>query len=698
MKQYSIVGKDLNFSLSSSSYFVTEGEEFTITLTASGDDAVEGLKVPYRIGAIDGAMPYSDWNINTNPIIVGSSIRYTASKTNGVNVYSSFANIDLTDAIINSLHDTDMQQWQAVKDAIFELTGSTSYTWETEGGQISYKEEVEPKACNSDGSNCIDSPYLYHHVDLGQRYSSIEAAALSGCRSALICELVSYTGPRGSYYDVVMMYQGTQWDAVNTYTWPVHYYGNPNYDPNISDKQYVSFEAIAQKIISNISSSNQAVALLAEAYLEYVANTVFNTDIDDQYVDVSTLRYQLELNKTILSSDSEEIRRVRVADYSHGLDSSVFVLDSDLKASTTFLARYDAVNEPQESFVIGLLLRPEITTTVIFNNKYYPVPPIPDIPVLPKPTFSITALTPEVQEGSEVRFLITYENVRIGYKMAYNFIDTKDPVPSENFFFTNEDGATLISIPTVKIPVNESSIRLMKIWLKQFPQISSSARIIVAEVPKYNERFPPGIYEVELQPYSSYEITMIGAGGAGGGSVSNRGGNFSVDARGKNGGDTKVEFNSITCTVGGGKGGYDGHWHNGSSFHQGTPGTGGVNDVLSVGTTFIIKTNISGKPGVYQERNQQQGGASVSDNLGDIGFNGTGGKGGWGVGDEALALGGAGGSGGLIVCTLRNDAPRVRILKLTVGAKGDAFDLGAAGTWGNGGLAGEHGFAIIRSL
>ena len=282
--------------------------------------------------------------------------------------------------------------------------------------------------------------------------------------------------------------------------------------------------------------------------------------------------------------------------------------------------------------------------------------------------------------------------------MAYNFIDTKDPVPSENFFFTNEDGETLISIPTVKIPINESSIRLMKIWLKQFPKIASSARIIVAEVPKYNERFPPGEYEVDLQPYSSYEITMIGAGGAGGGSVSNRGGNFGVDARGNNGGDTTVEFNSISCTSGGGKGGYDGHWHNGSSFHQGVPGVGGVNDVLSVGTTFIIKTNNVGKGGIYQERNQQQGGASVSDGLGDEGFNGAGGRGGWGVGDEALALGGAGGSGGLIVCTLRNDAPRVRILKLTVGAKGDAFDLGAAGTWGNGGLAGEHGFAIIRSL
>lgn len=685
MKQYSIVGKDLNFSLSSSSYFVTEGEEFTITLTASGDDAVEGLKVPYRIGAIDGAMPYSDWNINTNPIIVGSSVRYTASKTNGVDVYSSFANIDLTDPVINSLHDTDMQSWQAVIDACNELTGVTNWIFNNVNETVEYSVGDPLYQYLPEGSN------IYYETGADACNATIQK--LREQPNTIDVWNIEYSAPycraTYSYYNPNLGYTPT--NGINAW---ISKYNRTTPLPILN----ITYQQVTQKIISNASSSNQAISLLAEAYLEYVANTVFNTDIDDQYVDVSTLKYQLELNKTILSSDSEEIRRVRVADYSHGLDSSVFVLDSDLKASITFLARYDAVNETQESFVIGLLLRPEITTTVIFNNKYYEVPPIPVIPTLPKPTFSITALTPEVQEGSEVRFLITYENVRIGYKMAYNFIDTKDPVPSENFFFTNEDGATLISIPTVKIPVNESSIRLMKIWLKQFPQISSSARIIVAEVPKYNERFPPGIYEVELQPYSSYEITMIGAGGAGGGSVSNRGGNFSVDARGNNGGDTKVEFNSITCTVGGGKGGYDGHWHNGSSFHQGTPGTGGVNDVLSVGTTFIIKTNISGKPGVYQERNQQQGGASVSDNLGDIGFNGTGGKGGWGVGDEALALGGAGGSGGLIVCTLRNDTPRVRILKLTVGAKGDAFDLGAAGTWGNGGLAGEHGFAIIRSL
>lgn len=689
MKQYSIVGKDLNFSLSSSSYFVTEGEEFTITLTASGNDAVEGLKVPYRIGAIDGEMPYSEWDINTNPIIVGSSVRYTASKTNGVGVYSSFANINLTDAIINSLHATNMQSWQAVIDACSGLTGSLPWTWDVNNGLITYVLDSK-SPCNT-SNLCETSENIFYSGNWSQ-FGSFSSEYNAAYSVALNLDLLQYGNLRKRSDGVWV----TGVDAMIGYISSIP---NPNYDPYAEQPtESIPFSIITQKIISNISSSNQAIALLAEAYLEYVANTVFNTDIDDQYVDVSALKYQLELNKTILSSDSEEIRRVRVADYSHGLDSSVFVLDSNLKASITFLARYDSVNESQESFVLGLLLRPEITTTVIFNNKYYPVPPIPDIPVLPKPTFNIVAISPEVPEGNDVLFLVTYQNVRIGYKVVYNFLDTKDPVESDNHFFTNEEGETLISLPTTKIPVNDSSIRLMRIWLKQFPHISSSARIIVEETVTYNERFPPGIYEIELLPYASYEITMIGAGGAGGGSVSNRGGNWAVNAKGGDGESTIVEFEGATCTSGGGKGGYDGHWHNGSSFHQGVPGVGGANDILSVSTIFVVKTNVSGNAGTYQERGQQQGGTSVSNGLGDVGFNGTGAIGGWGIGDESLALGGSGGSGGLITCTVRNDVSRIRTLKLTVGARGEAFNLGAAGTWGNGGLAGEHGFAIIKSL
>jgi len=245
-------------------------------------------------------MPWGNWILNPSVTVNTSGIaHYTAYKTNQREYYDSYANLDLIAAIVQSLHDNDMQQWQAVVDAITTLTGSTSYTWEAEISQISYKGEVESKACKFDGSDCTDTPYLYRHIDRSDRYSSIEAAALSDCRSALICELVSYTGPRGSYYDVVMRYKGGPFDGVGNYTWPVEYYTNLSYDPNTSNSQYVSFDAIAQKIISNASSSNQATSLLAETYVEAVANSIFSTDQSKQFVKLSNLLSQFELNKTL---------------------------------------------------------------------------------------------------------------------------------------------------------------------------------------------------------------------------------------------------------------------------------------------------------------------------------------------------------------------------------------------------------------
>jgi hypothetical protein len=246
-------------------------------------------------------MPWGEWILNPAVTVnINGIAHYTAYKTNQREYYDSYANLDLTEAIVRSLHDENMQQWQAVKDAIFDLTGSTSYTWETEGGHISYAVEIESKACAFDGSDCADAPYLYTYIDKpGKKYSTIEAAALSNCGSALVCKLVSYTGPRGSYYDVVMRYQGGPYDGVNNYTWVVSLKTNYNYNPNTVNLNYVSFETIAQKIISNTQHSNQATSLLAEAYLENVAQSIFSTDESKQFVKLSDLLSQFELNKTL---------------------------------------------------------------------------------------------------------------------------------------------------------------------------------------------------------------------------------------------------------------------------------------------------------------------------------------------------------------------------------------------------------------
>lgn len=71
-------------------------------------------------------MPWGEWIVNCSNITVNRGIaHYTASKNNQVDYYDSFADLDLTEAIVRALHDVGMQKWQAVIDAVNELTGVT---------------------------------------------------------------------------------------------------------------------------------------------------------------------------------------------------------------------------------------------------------------------------------------------------------------------------------------------------------------------------------------------------------------------------------------------------------------------------------------------------------------------------------------------------------------------------------------------
>lgn len=65
------------------------------------------------------------------------------------------------------------------------------------------------------------------------------------------------------------------------------------------EEKTIPLSTIAQKIISNASSSNQAISLLAEAYLENMAQSIFSTDESKQFVKLSDLTSQFELNKIL---------------------------------------------------------------------------------------------------------------------------------------------------------------------------------------------------------------------------------------------------------------------------------------------------------------------------------------------------------------------------------------------------------------
>lgn len=73
---------------------------------------------------------------------------------------------------------------------------------------------------------------------------------------------------------------------------------NPNYDPTIQSS--IAFSSVSQKIISNTLSSNEGVSLLAEAYIDEVANSINNTEESKQFVKLSDLVSQFEQSKQLM--------------------------------------------------------------------------------------------------------------------------------------------------------------------------------------------------------------------------------------------------------------------------------------------------------------------------------------------------------------------------------------------------------------
>ena len=93
------------------------------------------------------------------------------------------------------------------------------------------------------------------------------------------------------------------WQGVlndNIANQPLYAEDNPDYDPSATlPEQYVSFITIAQKILSNTLSTDQGISLLAETYVQEVANSISNTDPTKQFVQLDDLIPQFELNKTL---------------------------------------------------------------------------------------------------------------------------------------------------------------------------------------------------------------------------------------------------------------------------------------------------------------------------------------------------------------------------------------------------------------
>lgn len=214
-------------------------------------------------------MPWGEWILNAGFELSGENIRYTAYKTNQRDFYDSYADFDLVTALVRSFHDANMQQWQGFIDAL-----------------EAFKQPNQTQGYKSEWFN-------------------------TGCHLSLADTCAAFSDIQGKYFYAGSYNQSPSCNAPPMYhvvvkcdVYPVYTYTH-NYELDhvtfISDTLIynVNYINLANKIISNTSSSNQAISLLAEAYLEAVANSIFNTDESKQFVRLSDLLSQFELNKTL---------------------------------------------------------------------------------------------------------------------------------------------------------------------------------------------------------------------------------------------------------------------------------------------------------------------------------------------------------------------------------------------------------------
>ncbi|OTH00822.1 phage tail protein I [Acinetobacter sp. ANC 4973] len=219
---------------------------------------------------------WSDWILKLPIAVNQGTSHYKAYKFDNVTTLESYADLDLTQSIVRSLHDENMQQWQAVIDAADELTGVTDWVFDSANSQIVYTEKNTRNMYRFENSQMVEADTFENACKLWKHsWFGNPDVAVKYNESSRRCQayLVSNGGAM-SHTTIVLVSSSTE-----------------------SDEKIISFLALAQKIISNTSSSNQGTSLLAEAYLENVAQSIFSTDESKQFVKLSDLIDQFEENK-----------------------------------------------------------------------------------------------------------------------------------------------------------------------------------------------------------------------------------------------------------------------------------------------------------------------------------------------------------------------------------------------------------------
>ena len=261
-------------------------------------------------------MPWGEWVLNAGYELSGDNIHYTAHKTNQRDFYDSYADFDLLTALVRSFHDTDMQQWQGVSDAIEALSANAkNYTFDTEndviniqyivadpdldavastltqrhstnpldfvglaafqglvegigwvmdeGGKVTKLPTPEEQQQYDEQNAKYTSPYTYEEYILGGRIIAYSLASFCS----------QYAGPSGTVVNIYPQSNSCTWRSSNNPNLQAavaQVFTNPDYDPSYTPSEPpapVATDAEIENALKNaLESNNPALAAaIAEA-------------------------------------------------------------------------------------------------------------------------------------------------------------------------------------------------------------------------------------------------------------------------------------------------------------------------------------------------------------------------------------------------------------------------------------------------
>lgn len=237
--------------------------------------------------------------------------------------YRDEQKVNLTEPMLESFKDSSMQQWQAFKDAVNELTGVTDWTFDSINNRIFYTESNSGFCATPE--SCPNNEYLF------QRGGKLFTTALAAGQYR-IDELVAEVPTRSYTFnsttcpskptEVLNCYVVYNAEHAKPQTYPVDITTvlNPSYNPNADGEvKYLPLPNVAQKIISNTLSTNEGVSLLAEAYINEVAKSFVTPVFDDSIIPTEVPDFVCSIDENFINYQEKARGR-----YTYILDTPEF--------------------------------------------------------------------------------------------------------------------------------------------------------------------------------------------------------------------------------------------------------------------------------------------------------------------------------------------------------------------------------------